>query len=123
MVSAWPEPPSAMSAAKSVGVRDGMEELAFAGIERQPHRYFGTPARTCFAPGFLHSRGFRLIPPTTIIGPIAVIGPSIAVVATAIVIAHGFNWRVASRFADLCNHPIRLMKRDERWRHNHNSTM
>jgi len=26
-----------MSAAKSVGVRDGMEELAFAGIEMQPN--------------------------------------------------------------------------------------
>jgi hypothetical protein len=33
MVSAWPEPPSATSAAKSVGVRDGMEALAFAGTE------------------------------------------------------------------------------------------
>jgi hypothetical protein len=38
MVSAWPEPPSATSAAKSVGVRDGMEALAFAGIETPTER-------------------------------------------------------------------------------------
>ena len=36
MVSAWPEPPSDTSAAKSVGVRDGMEALAFAGTETPP---------------------------------------------------------------------------------------
>ena len=36
MVSAWPEPPSDTSAAKSVGVRDGMEALASAGTETHP---------------------------------------------------------------------------------------
>ena len=37
MASALPEPPSVMSAAKSVGVRDGMEALAFAGTETPPN--------------------------------------------------------------------------------------
>jgi len=37
MVSAWPEPPSAMSAEKSAGVRDGMEALAFGGTETPPN--------------------------------------------------------------------------------------
>src|SRR5262245_9138460 len=70
----------------------------------------------CFAPGFLLSRAFRLIPPATIVGPsiavavigpiavavivpsiaIAVIWPSIAIVATAIVIGF-FNGCVALR--------------------------
>jgi hypothetical protein len=84
------------------------------------HVYSRTPARTCLAPGFLHSWAFRLIPPATItivtvgpiavaiigpsiaiaiIGPsiaIAVIGPSIPIVATAIVI-DVFNGCVALR--------------------------
>jgi hypothetical protein len=38
MVSAWPEPPSAMSAEKSAGVRDGMQALAFGGTETPPNR-------------------------------------------------------------------------------------
>ena len=38
MVSAWPEPPSAMSAERSAGVRVGMEALAFGGTETPPNR-------------------------------------------------------------------------------------
>jgi hypothetical protein len=37
-VSAWPEPPSAMSAERSAGVRDGMEALAFGGTETPSDR-------------------------------------------------------------------------------------
>ena len=33
MVSAWPEPPSAMSAGRRAGVRDGVEALAFGITE------------------------------------------------------------------------------------------
>ena len=33
MVSAWPEPPSAMSADRSVGVGDGTEAFAFGGTD------------------------------------------------------------------------------------------
>ena len=33
MASAWPEPPSARPAAKSAGVRDGVEALALGGTE------------------------------------------------------------------------------------------
>ena len=37
MVSAWPEPPSAMSAEKSAGVRDGMQAFAFGTSETPPN--------------------------------------------------------------------------------------
>ena len=37
MVSAWPEPPNAMSAEKSAGVRDGVEALAFGITETRTH--------------------------------------------------------------------------------------
>ena len=33
IASAWPEPPSAMSAERSAGVRDGVEALAFGITE------------------------------------------------------------------------------------------
>jgi hypothetical protein len=36
MASAWPEPPSVMSAEKSAGARDGVEALAFGITESQP---------------------------------------------------------------------------------------
>ena len=35
MASAWPEPPSVMSAERSAGVSDGVEALAFGGTETQ----------------------------------------------------------------------------------------
>ena len=38
VVSAWPEPPNAMSAEKSAGVHDGVEALACATIETPPNR-------------------------------------------------------------------------------------
>ena len=38
MVSAWPEPPSAMSAEKSAGVGDGMEAFALGGTKTPPNR-------------------------------------------------------------------------------------
>jgi hypothetical protein len=38
MVSAWPEPPSAMSAERSAGVGDGMEAFALGGTETPPNR-------------------------------------------------------------------------------------
>jgi hypothetical protein len=37
MVSAWPEPPSAMSAEKSAGVRDGMEAFALTTTKTPPN--------------------------------------------------------------------------------------
>jgi len=37
MVSAWPEPPSAMSAEKSAGVRDGMEAFALSTTKTPPN--------------------------------------------------------------------------------------
>ena len=40
MVSAWPEPPPAMSAEKSAGVRDGMETFALT-ITNTPPNYAG----------------------------------------------------------------------------------
>jgi hypothetical protein len=39
MVSAWPEPPSAMSAERSAGVRDGMEAFALGTTETPPGSY------------------------------------------------------------------------------------
>ena len=38
MVSAWPEPPSVMSAEKSAGVGDGMEAFALGGTKTPPNR-------------------------------------------------------------------------------------
>jgi hypothetical protein len=38
MVSAWPEPPSAMSAEPSAGVRDGMEVFAFGTTDTPTNR-------------------------------------------------------------------------------------
>ena len=38
MVSAWPEPPSAMSAERSADVRDGTQAFAFATTETPPNR-------------------------------------------------------------------------------------
>ena len=38
MVSAWPEPPNAMSAERSAGVRVGMEAFALGGTETPPNR-------------------------------------------------------------------------------------
>ena len=41
MVSAWPEPPSAMYAERSAGVRDGMEAFAFGTTKTE----FGSAMR------------------------------------------------------------------------------
>ena len=45
MVSAWLEPPPAMSAEKSAGVRDGMEAFALSFTKSRPDRRYSTTFR------------------------------------------------------------------------------
>ena len=62
MVSAWPEPPSVMSAEKSAGVGDGMEAFALGGTKTPPNRP-GKKRAVCkllLSPGrFLQRAKFR----------------------------------------------------------------
>ena len=60
MVSALPEPPSAMSAEKSAGVRDGMEAFAFGTSERAANELPGREESD--VQNALNFPGFKRIP-------------------------------------------------------------
>ena len=58
MVFAWPEPPSAIPAEKSAGVRGGMEAFAFCGIETPPSSW-SADKRTEKSPGMETGASWR----------------------------------------------------------------